>query len=211
MFTGIIESAGRVREVRKGRMLIETGFDDMVKGESVAVNGVCLTVSGIVSVKKNITIFVVDVSPETLKKTNLGQLGQGETVNMERALKAGDRFGGHMVTGHIDGTGRIKSIKKHTGFRLIEISLPEEMFGNIVSKGSIAVDGISLTVADILPAGSFNVSIIPHTAEVTTLGGKKAGDRVNVELDVLGKYVQKGLQDKKDKITESFLREKGFI
>lgn len=192
-------------------MLIETGFNDLGKGESVSVNGVCLTVSEIVSVKKGITVFAVDVSPETLKKTNLGQIGRGEAVNMERALKAGDRFGGHIVTGHVDGTGRIKSIKKQTGFRLIEISLPEEMFGNIVSKGSIAVDGISLTVVEILPTGSFTVSIIPHTADVTTLGRKKAGDRVNVELDVLGKYVQKSIHDKKDKITESFLREKGFI
>jgi riboflavin synthase len=191
LFTGIVEELGEISGRQQSRASIvliikgETVMSGLKKGDSVAVNGVCLTVAKILP-----TAFYADVMPETLRKTNLHALQNGEKVNLERALPVGGRFGGHFVSGHIDGTGKILAEKKEANALLIKISAPAGVMNYLIPKGSIAVDGISLTVVDI-GDDFFSVSLIPHTAKYTTLGYKKPGDRVNLEADLLGKYVQK--------------------
>ncbi len=193
---------------------LRADFDltDPEEGESIAVNGVCLTAKGISGRR-----FTVDVSPESLARTNLGNLAAGSVVNLERALRLADRLGGHMVSGHVDATSRIIERKPQGDFILFSFAIPEGLGKYIIEKGSIAIDGISLTVNH-CDAGSFSVSIIPHTLAVTTLGLLKQGDPVNIEVDLIGKYVEKLLFGRKDEdnkagsgISAAFLAEHGFI
>ncbi|MFZ5564690.1 MAG: riboflavin synthase [Thermodesulfobacteriota bacterium] len=191
MFTGIIEGFGVIKDLRpsadRGRRIrVEAGFaiDDTKVGDSIAVNGACLTVVTFDGLR-----FEADVAPETLSKTTLGNLRAGEKVNLERALRFSDRLGGHLVTGHIDGTGVIQSKKNAGNAVLVTIGLPPEIGRYMVKKGSVAVDGISLTVNDCGPT-HVSLSIIPHTAAMTTIGFRNSGDAVNIETDIIGKYVE---------------------
>lgn len=191
MFTGIVEELGTVRRVlpaaRAGKIVIgaKKVLEDVHIGDSIAVNGVCLTV---VEVAED--AFSADVMPETLRKSGLGTLKVGDPVDLERAMPANGRFGGHIVSGHIDGTGRIVQMRPEQNAVVVTISAPASILALVVEKGSIAIDGISLTVASVSPS-SFTVSLIPHTGEQTVLLKKHAGDIVNLENDVVGKYVQK--------------------
>ena len=223
MFTGLIEEMGAVKSIKRRAGSMELTISgkevvkDMRKGDSVSVNGVCLTVSQLASLP--VSQFKIDVGAETLRKTNLEELRSGEKVNLERALKAGERLGGHFVTGHIDGVGIIKKKVKEGETFLFEIEAPEEIMDYIISKGSIAVDGISLTIVDFSPPrfaergrgkNRFSVSIIPHTLEVTTLGFKKVGNKVNLETDMIGKYVFKMIKGERG-IDLDFLKKHGYI
>ena len=191
MFTGIIEGLGTivaVRSARQGRRLaVKADFDlDQTKiGDSIAVSGACLTV-----VRLDGRRFEVDVSPETLQKTTLGAATVGERVNLERALRLSDRLDGHLVSGHIDGMGVIRQKDTMGGAILVTVEVPRPLARYMIVKGSVAVDGISLTV-NTCDADSFSVSIIPHTAGVTTMGFKRRGERVNIETDMIGKYVER--------------------
>ena len=191
MFTGIIEECGTVLDVLKngvsGSVQIQasTVLEGTKTGDSIAVNGVCLTVT-----KLTKSSFTTDVMAETFRRTNLGNLGKNSRVNLERAMAADGRFGGHIVSGHIDGTGIISRIKEEGNAVWIYISAPQSILNLIVEKGSVAVDGISLTVAAVSDK-EFAVSVIPHTRENTALSGKKTGAVVNLENDIIGKYVQK--------------------
>lgn len=192
MFTGLVQSLGRVVSVDAdsggGRTLIvaEPAMSPtLALGESVAVNGCCLTVTA-----READTFTFQVGPETLAQTNLAQLTVGAPVNLEQALRVGDRLGGHFVTGHIDGTGTIAAKDQQGEWLMIEFACPEKFDDLIVDKGSIAVDGISLTVVKTVP-GKFSVMLIPHTRDHTTLGPKGVGASVNLELDLLAKHVQK--------------------
>lgn len=191
MFTGIVEECGTVLDVLKngvsGSVQIQasTVLEGTKTGDSIAVNGVCLTVT-----KLTKSSFTTDVMAETFRRTNLGNLGKNSRVNLERAMAADGRFGGHIVSGHIDGTGIISRIKKEGNAVWIYISAPQSILNLIVEKGSVAVDGISLTVAAVSDK-EFAVSVIPHTRENTALSGKKTGAVVNLENDIIGKYVQK--------------------
>lgn len=191
MFTGIVEECGTVLGVLKngvsGSLQIQasTVLEGTKTGDSIAVNGVCLTVT-----KLTKSSFTADVMAETFRRTNLGSLGKNSRVNLERAMAADGRFGGHIVSGHIDGTGVISRIKEEGNAVWIYISAPQSVLNLIVEKGSVAVDGISLTVAAVSDK-EFAVSVIPHTRENTALSGKKTGAVVNLENDIIGKYVQK--------------------
>lgn len=216
MFTGIIEETGTVRTVRRGAITsfieveAEKIFSDLHIGDSVAVNGVCLTVK-----EMGGGTFRADVMNETLKRSSLGSLSSGSRVNLERAMAADGRFGGHIVSGHIDGTGTITDIKRDGIAIWYTVAATPEIMRYIVEKGSIAIDGISLTVAGRTDS-SFSVSVIPHTAEQTILSQKKNGDIVNLENDIIGKYVERliGTKDASDgaesKITAQFLARHGF-
>lgn len=188
MFTGIIENTGRIarwRPSRSGGKLFvapREKFTGIKIGESVAINGCCLTV---VSYRKGILEF--DVSDETMRKTALGCYEKGDAVNLERAMKATERFGGHFVLGHVDGIGKVRDIRVHEGSVEYVISYPKGFSNLLIEKGSVAVDGISLTVCD-LKDGRFSAYVIPHTLKETHLGGLKKGASVNLEFDVLGKY-----------------------
>ncbi|MGB4092808.1 MAG: riboflavin synthase [Ruminococcus flavefaciens] len=191
MFTGIIEEVGTVKTVQHSgnssfiRIEAKKILEDVRLGDSIAVNGVCLTVTHFDS-----TTFQADVMNETLSRSSLGSLRNGSPVNLERAMAAGGRFGGHIVSGHIDGTGTVSDIRNDGIAVWYTVSAKPEILRYIVEKGSIAIDGISLTVAKVTD-NSFSVSIIPHTASVTILGTKKTGDIVNLENDIVGKYVEK--------------------
>ncbi len=218
MFTGIIEEMGSVKKIIYGSSSIKlsiecsTVIEGTVKGDSIAVNGICLTVT---ELGKN--WFMADVMPETMRKTGLEKLKPGGKVNLERALRLADRLGGHIVSGHIDGTGTITGLKKEDNAVLITITAPEQIMKYIVPKGSVALDGTSLTIAE-LTTDTFTVSLIPLTRGFTILGFKSIGDRVNIECDIIGKYVEKMIRGKtieaetaeKDLSTE-FLREHGFM
>lgn len=220
MFTGIIEETGRIVSIKKGAkssvLQIEGNviFEDLKLGDSVAVNGVCLTVTDITN-----RSFFADVMSETLRRSSLGELKQNSAVNLERALAANGRFGGHIVSGHIDGTGTISSIEKEDNAIWYTIKASEKLMRYIVEKGSIAIDGISLTVAKV-GSGEFCVSVIPHTMRETILAVKGVGSIVNLENDVVGKYIERFLQcpmngeetsDKEEsKITMEFLAKAGF-
>jgi riboflavin synthase, alpha subunit len=194
MFTGIVEEVGIVRQVitgsRSGEIAIqaEKVLAGTKIGDSIAVNGVCLTVTGL-----SADGFTADVMPETLRRSNLGSLRKGSPVDLERAMAADGRFGGHIVSGHIDGTGRIAQMKRDENAVVVTIAAARELLALVVEKGSIAIDGISLTVASVSDT-EFSVSIIPHTADETVLLRKAAGDTVNLETDIVGKYVQKLLR-----------------
>lgn len=220
MFTGIIEGLGRIAMVRssgKGkRLAIDADFilDGTGIGDSIAVSGACLTVVAI-----DRSRFEIDVSPETLEKTTLGNAVTGERVNIERALRLSDRLDGHLVSGHIDGLGTIARKKMDGNAVLISVGVPESLSRYIIKKGSVAVDGISLTVNN-CDAGWFEVSIIPHTGKLTTMGFKERGAFVNIETDLIGKYIERfvgsGLNGEKEKASTSsidmqFLARTGFI
>lgn len=210
MFTGIIEELGTVKDIKKdskGARLSITGktvLDGLKIGDSITVNGACLT-----AVSISAAYFEADAAPETLKKTNLGELKSGSKVNLERALRLSDRLGGHLVTGHIEATGKIKEKKSAGNSYLFLIEAPKEILKYVVSKGSIAIDGISLTVVDVADR-SFSIAVIPHTMAVTTLGTKGASDTVNLETDIIGKYVEKMLLKEDKKIDAEFLKRHGF-
>jgi riboflavin synthase len=196
MFTGLVETMGEVFDAKRiadgAELSIVGSFNAQCAiGESVAVNGACLTVVEIS--KKSPDLFRVQLGFETLEKTNLGELRPHDRVNLERSLCFGNRVGGHLVTGHIDAVGRIAERTNRGEFESIWFSCPPELTRQMVSKGSIAIDGISLTLVDVTADG-FSVMLIPHTLQMTTLGFKKVGETVNLETDLLAKYVQKQLQ-----------------
>ena len=189
MFTGIIEEMGIVKSIKSKVITIEANkiFDDLKLGDSVAVNGTCLTVSSFSN-----KIFNADITSETLSRTNLGDLKSGFKVNLERALTLNGRLGGHIVSGHIDGVGIVKNISKKSEDIELVIEVPTNLMKYIIEKGSVAVDGISLTVAKVdNNKNNFSVAIIPHTLKETVLYYKKAGDKVNIENDIIGKYVER--------------------
>ena len=192
MFTGLVTAratvVARTSSAKGGVVAVERpgAYADARPGESIAVSGVCLTVVPPLDPK----VLSFDVSPETLARTNLGSLSPGDAVNLERALSAGDRLGGHIVAGHVDGTAEVLSVRESGDSWTFTFSLPAALARYAVEKGSIAVDGVSLTIAALREA-SFDVAIIPHTFHETTLGLRKAGDPVNLEVDVLGKYVER--------------------
>ncbi len=213
MFTGLIEEVGRIRSfVRAGStgiLVIEakTIADSLKLGDSIAVNGVCLTARRLVTHG-----FQVDLSSETLNRSSLGDLKTGSLANLERPLLPTSRLGGHFVQGHVDGIGKVRSIQADKEFAVARFSLPSDIRGYVVQKGSIAVDGISLTVAEI-DQDSFSVALIPHTLENTNLVSRKPGDSVNLECDVLAKYVESLLtwrQPVGEKLTAEYLKEQGY-
>jgi riboflavin synthase len=217
MFTGIIEETGTVQNIKKNHvsavLTIQCSkvLENTAIGDSIAVNGVCLTVTSMGS-----NYFTADVMAETANRSSLGKLTGGSTVNLERAMAANGRFGGHIVSGHIDSVGYITDIVQDENAVWYTITVDKKLTRYIVEKGSVTLDGISLTVASV-DEDSFKVSTIPHTRLVTNLKGKQTGDMINVECDMLGKYVEKLLQfnntnDEKheSKITMDFLRENGF-
>jgi riboflavin synthase len=220
MFTGIIEGFGTIREIRSEghgkRMTVDADFflEQTRIGDSICVSGACLTVV-MIDVKR----FTVDVSPETLTKTTFGNAKIGDRVNLERALRLSDRIDGHLVSGHIDGIGTV-TLKQNIGNAIIvSFKVPEVISHYMIQKGSVAVDGISLTINN-CGHDSFDISIIPHTAKLTTIGFKKAGDLVNIETDMIGKYVERFVggkrHDEKKKGTGSsidmeFLVKSGFV
>ncbi len=214
MFTGIVEELGTIRAIKRGAnsatISIEAKvvLEDLHIGDSVAVNGVCLTAT-----TKDGQGFTADVMHETIDRSSLGSLGVGSVVNLERAMAANGRIGGHIVSGHIDGMGEITETRRDDNAIWYTVKAKPELMRYIVEKGSITIDGISLTVAKIM-TDRFSVSLIPHTASVTALGRKQAGDVVNLETDIIGKYVEKLLQPEKEntgsKVTWEFLAENGF-
>lgn len=190
MFTGLIEEGGRVAEIRPSdggaRLVVSAALvlDGLEVGDSVAVNGTCLT-----AVEVAPGGFAVDCVAETLRRTSLGALGPGDRVNLERPLRIGDRLDGHLVQGHVDGVGTVRAATPEGGSTVLEVSAPPDLLRYVVEKGSIAVDGVSLTVAGRLP-DAFTVALIPHTMAVTTLGPQALGRPVNLEVDVVAKYVE---------------------
>jgi riboflavin synthase len=213
MFTGIIEDKGKVSRIehrgQEKRLILELPphLTELQLSDSININGVCLTV-----VQKNEQGIEVDLSLETLQKTALGELKEGDHVNLERALRLTDRLGGHIVTGHVDGIGEIVEKREERDFLQLGIRIPESVSRYVVQKGSIAIDGISLTVNE-YQEGEIRMTLIPYTIEKTTLKQKRVGDRVNLEADILGKYVEKFLDrgDKKPgQVDLSFLKEHGF-
>jgi riboflavin synthase len=212
MFTGIIENMGEVIEKNRNRITIETEWKDLKVGESISVNGVCLTVVESQNLRPSGS-FTADLSPQTLKSTTLGALKIGNRVNLERALRLGERLGGHLLSGHVDGLGKVRAIVREEGGRLFEIATSPEILKYVISKGSISVDGVSLTVVRVMDGRGFSVSIIPYTEKVTTFGFLKVNDSVNIEVDILAKYVESLINkgDNKTNITEEFLLRKGFL
>ena len=203
MFTGIIEETGKIVSCGGGKLTVQAKkvLEGTKVGDSIAVNGVCLTVTSMsggdaAAGGSGATAgsFTADVMNETLSRTNLGSLKKGSPVNLERAMAADGRFGGHIVSGHVDGTGRIQKMQKDGNAVWVYIECSASVLALIIEKGSITIDGISLTVAKLSDAGWFAVSVIPHTGEETTLLSKKAGDIVNLENDIVGKYVKRLLQ-----------------
>lgn len=210
MFTGIVEGLGKIKRLTmKGAdavLEIESGISlvDVNIGDSIAVSGACLTVTS-----KTEKTFIADVSAESLSKTTLQHLKSGEKVNLEKSLRVGGFVGGHFVLGHVDGTARILSRTQKSGSLILAVEMDEKLARYIVEKGSVAIDGVSLTVNK-LEKGRFYVNMIPHTAAVTALQARKEGDWVNIETDVLGKYVEKLLQTPRG-IDKGFLEEHGFL
>ena len=194
MFTGIIEALGTVKRVDSGaegaRLVVHAGavIDDARIGESIAVNGVCLTITAL-----NDGTFTADVSLETLRRSTLGGVRGGDPVNLERPLRVDQRLGGHIVQGHVDGVGTITDVRPEGDGIWMQLAPPPALLPLLVEKGSVAIDGVSLTVAG-LADGGFAVALIPHTLAVTTLGRRRVGERVNIEIDILAKYVQRLLE-----------------
>ncbi|KYG30727.1 riboflavin synthase [Alkalihalobacillus trypoxylicola] len=216
MFTGIIEEKGKIEALqRNGNAMVMTikaskVIVDVHLGDSISINGVCLTV-----VSFNHHHFSVDIMPETIYSTSLEGLKKGDEVNLERAMSANSRFGGHIVSGHVDGVGTILSKKREHNAVYFQISVKDRLSRYIIPKGSVAVDGISLTVFDVTDH-IFTISIIPHTLQETILGSKQIGDIVNIECDIIGKYVERMLGIKQEetpstsKLNQTFLEENGF-
>lgn len=220
MFTGIVEEIGIVQSVKKGQhssvltIQAEKVLENTSIGDSIAANGVCLTVTSVGN-----GTYQMDVMAETLRRTNLGSLKPGDPLNLERALQVNGRFGGHIVSGHIDGTGTVSNFRKEDNATWVTIQTDRKLLHYIVEKGSIAIDGISLTVAGVTEK-DFSVSVIPHTGEETILLKKKIRDTVNLECDIIGKYVEKllthdmengnGKEKKESRISLEFLQEHGF-
>jgi riboflavin synthase len=194
MFTGLVEALGTIQEVSDSapgnEFLIAAArlAEELAIGDSIAVSGACLTV-----VARKAEAFVVQAGPETLARTNLGELTPKDIVNLERALRVGDRFGGHWVQGHVDGTGLITKRTRQADWETVWFSAPPNLLSHMAPKGSVAVDGVSLTLVDVTSSG-FSVALIPHTIVSTTLGKKKVGQSVNLETDILAKYVEKQLR-----------------
>ncbi len=217
MFTGIIEEMGVVKTVTKGKsgtgltILAKSVLEGLTIGDSIAVNGVCQTVVGFDPAQ-----FTVDVSPETMTVTTLGTGKAGDPVNLERAMRLSDRLGGHLVTGHVDGVGTVRDRAQDANAIQMTIAAPHEILNLCVLKGSIAVDGISLTINEVTEQG-FRVTLIPHTAKVTTLGVKQVGDPVNLETDLIGKFVERLLREREGlprqdiKIDQDYLSRRGLI
>lgn len=216
MFTGLIEEIGRIKKIsnngHSAQLIIQANkvIDDIHLGDSISTNGVCLTV---VAFGKD--YFVVDVMPETMHRSNFVELKPGSPVNLERAMKLGQRFGGHIVSGHIDGVGMIMGMQLEDNSTLVTIKAPPEIMKYIIMKGSIAIDGISLTVSEV-DEKTFKISIIPLTKNETTLLQKQIGDTVNLECDVVGKYIEKFITMENSVMTKSsididFLRSNGFM
>ena len=213
MFTGLIETVGRVRSCeRRGAAAVLTvasslPLPEIAIGDSVAVNGACLTVTA-----KHAGALTFDVSPESLTSTTIGSLRSGHNVNLERALRLGDRMGGHIVTGHIDCIGKLAKSSESAGNRILEFSLPADQARYLVTKGSVAINGISLTV-NTVSSGGFSVNIIPLTQTSTTLTALKIGDDVNIETDIIGKYVERLAQpwSKTGGLSMKTLAENGFL
>ncbi|MCM1081889.1 MAG: riboflavin synthase [Clostridium sp.] len=213
MFTGLIEEMGTIKSIRRGAKSAEISIlGDLVTkdthiGDSIAVNGICMTVTSISG-----NVFTADVMAETMRRTSLSTLKEGSRVNLERAMAADGRFGGHIVAGHVDGTGQITRLEKEDNAVWITIKADRGILKYIVEKGSITIDGVSLTVAYVDNA-CFQVSIIPHTAKNTILLEKKQGDIVNLENDIIGKYVEKlmGQNHKESNIDEDFLIQHGYF
>ena len=208
MFTGIVEEVGRLKSLDGGRIEISCAkvLDDVKIGDSINTNGICLTV-----VDFGDNFFAADVMPETFRRTSLDELKRGGLVNLERALQVGGRFGGHIVSGHIDGVGKILSIRPEGNALVVDVAAENFLLKQIVPKGSVALDGISLTVVD---AGNknFSVSMIPHTREVTNFQSKRVGSPVNIETDVLAKYVERLMTFKTSTdVTKDFLAANGFL
>ena len=212
MFTGIIEELGTVERVGAGRITVRAQrvLEGTRLGDSIAVNGVCLTVTHLTGAG-----FTADVMPETLRRSSLGQLRPGSRVNLERAMAANGRFGGHIVAGHVDGVGTVQRITRDDNAIWYTIAAGPEILRYVVEKGSITIDGISLTVAKV-DRQSFAISAIPHTVAVTVLADRKVGDLVNLETDIIGKYVEKLLSPPQESpapasgITKEFLTRYGF-
>jgi riboflavin synthase len=210
MFTGIIEEKGIIKNIqtggRSGRLVISATqvLEGLKIGDSINTDGVCLTVTEFSS-----SSFTVDVMPETMLRSTFGKLKPGSSVNLERALRLTDRLGGHIVSGHIDGTGIIERMRKDENAVWVSVTAVPRILRTIVEKGSVAIDGISLTVVKVDGHG-FEVSVIPHTQSETTLLNKKPGDAVNIECDVIGKYVEKLNKSKEGGMDMNFLAENGF-
>lgn len=215
MFTGIIEEIGIISNITRGlksavlTIQAKKIMNDLHLGDSVAVNGVCLTVTGI-----NKNIFTADIMHETLNRSSLGSLKNGSDINLERAMATNGRFGGHIVSGHIDDTGKIISIKEDDNAIWYTVNAQQQILRYVIEKGSIAIDGISLTVAKV-EGNTFCVSVIPHTARNTTLSQRKVGDKVNLENDLIGKYIEKLIIVNNDTktdstITKDFLSRYGY-
>lgn len=213
MFTGIIEERGILQEVQRSvncaKITIQAKkvLEEIQLGDSIAVNGICLTVTSFTK-----DVFTADVMPETWRRCSVSQLSKGQLVNLERAMPMNGRFGGHIVLGHIDGMGKIQGMKREENAVLYEILAEEKILRYVIEKGSIAMDGISLTVTNVTDK-SFSVSVIPHTVENTNLKQRKKGEFINLEADCIGKYVSKflGATKKEETITENFLMEHGFL
>ena len=216
MFTGIIEEVGTIKQIARGQhsavltIQAQTVLEGTKLGDSIAVNGICLTVTRLLE-----DAFTADVMHETLNRSSLSRLTVGDAVNLERAMAANGRFGGHIVAGHVDGVGTISNIRRDDTAVWYTVQAVPAILRYVVEKGSIAIDGISLTVARVEP-DRFAVSVIPHTAAVTLLGRRRTGDRVNLESDIIGKYVERllrpapELKTKESKLTMEFLSKHGF-
>ncbi|GHT45890.1 riboflavin synthase [Endomicrobiia bacterium] len=205
MFTGLIEDIGTVKNILSSQIELDTKLDNIAKGDSISVNGVCLTV-----VNLNKSTFIADYSPSTNRITTLSGLKQNSKVNLERALKLSSRFGGHIVNGHVDGIAKIEKIEKLKEFYRVVLSCGKNISAYCVEKGSIAVDGISLTIVSLLSSG-FEVFIIPETFNNTIMQFKKVGDEVNIEADILAKYIEKFTTNKTSGILLETLKGNGFI
>lgn len=211
MFTGIIEEVGKIKAIKKNPLSAvfiisaQKVLEQTKTGDSIAVNGVCLTVTDLKT-----DSFMADVMPETLKRSSFCNLSAGSSVNLERAMQLGGRFGGHIVSGHIDGTGKIVQIRKDDNAVWFRILADYKLLKYIVEKGSVALDGISLTVAQVFN-DSFCVSVIPHTRDTTTLSKKRLGDIINIETDCIGKYVEKLVGQKDTGLSRGMLLKNGFI
>lgn len=216
MFTGLVEEVGHIRSVQRhsGGLRIGVACARVLEGlkvdDSVAVNGVCQTV-----VECTPESFFVEAVPETLKKTTFGTLARGDAVNLERALALGDRLGGHLVQGHVDCTAQVRAVNRHGNSFLVDIGIPEHLMRYVIPVGSICIDGISLTVAE-LDESRVRVAIIPHTWQATVINNRKPGDTVNIEFDLIGKYVESMLQPRKHPdadggpLSQEWLRKVGF-